>query len=359
MRTLRAEGLVLEPQTAAHAAEMFRVLADPAIYEYENAPPRSLEWLTERYAKLETRTSADGREQWLNWVIRLASAAELIGYVQATVYEDGRAAIAYELASAHWGRGHAQRAVRAMLDELAHHYRVRRYTAVGKHANRRSQRFLEKLGFTLAPDALRDAYDVEDDEWLMLREAPPFRLRPATVDDIPALQALIARSGTELSAGFYTPEQAAAITRHVFGVDTQLIADRTYFVIEDGDAIVACGGWSKRRTLFGGDQTKRGPDPLLDPVSEPARIRAFFVDPAMARRGLGRMLMEHCNGEAATAGFRSLALVSTMPGEPLYAASGFTVVERFLLSLPGPVEVPVARMVKPLADAPAPPQRST
>jgi RimJ/RimL family protein N-acetyltransferase len=346
---LVADGLVLEPQTAAHAPEMFRVLRDPAIYEHENAPPRSLEWLTERYARLETRASADGRERWLNWVIRLSSSAELIGYVQATVHPDGRAAIAYELASAHWGRGYARRAVQAMIDELVLHDRVTRLTAVGKRANLRSRRFLEKLGFMEGRDALRAAYEVETDEWLLLRDEQGFHLRVATPDDIAQLQALIARSGNELSAGFYTPEQAAAITTHIFGVDTQLIADRTYFAVEDDAGIVACGGWSKRRTLFGGDQAKSGPDPLLDPATEPARIRAFFVDPAMARRGLGRLLMTHCTRQAVAAGFRSLALVSTMPGEPLYRASGFTVTERFELSLPGPIQVPVARMVKPLS----------
>src|SRR6267378_8318683 len=114
MRIVETESLTLEPQTAAHAEEMFVVLSDPAIYAYENKPPRSLEWLRARFTKLETRLSADGREQWLNWVIRLPTSA-LIGYVQATVREDGRAAIAYELSSAYWGRGLARQAVKAMI----------------------------------------------------------------------------------------------------------------------------------------------------------------------------------------------------------------------------------------------------
>jgi GNAT superfamily N-acetyltransferase len=180
---------------------------------------------------------------------------------------------------------------------------------------------------------------------------PPFAQRPATVADVPLLEALIAPSGIALSAGFYTPEQAQAITRHVFGVDTQLVADRTYFVVEDAGAIVACGGWSARRTLFGGDRAKDALDPRLDPAFEPARIRAFFVDPGHARRGLGRLLMEACVAAAENAGFHALELVSTLPGEPLYLASGFTVVERFALSLPGGVEVPVTRMRRPLRGA--------
>lgn len=169
------------------------------------------------------------------------------------------------------------------------------------------------------------------------------RLRIAEPADIPDLEALIASSGRELSAGHYTPQQAETITRHVFGVDTQLIDDRTYFVIEDNAALVACGGWSRRRTLFGADRTKDGPDPLLDPASEPARIRAFFVAPAMARRGLGRQLLDACIAAAREGGFTALELVATLPGEPLYRAAGFAVLERFDLDLPG-VAVPVCRM---------------
>ena len=172
------------------------------------------------------------------------------------------------------------------------------------------------------------------------------RLRLARRDDIPALQALIARSGRALSVGFYTPAQTQAIVRDVFGVDTLLIEDGTYFAIEDGDgAIVACGGWSARRTLFGGDQTKHGDDPRLDPATEPARIRAFFVAPECARRGLGRLLLAACNDAARAAGFRTLALAATLPGEPLYLAAGFSVVERFELDLDG-LRVPLLRMAR-------------
>jgi GNAT superfamily N-acetyltransferase len=178
-----------------------------------------------------------------------------------------------------------------------------------------------------------------------------FRLRPAETRDTPNLQSLIARSGVELSAGYYTPVQVEAITRHVFGVDSQLIADGTYFVVEDDGNLVACGGWSRRRTLFGGDQAKRGADRLLEPATEPARIRAFFVEPTLARRGLGRMLMARCIDEAMRAGFTSLELVATLPGEPLYAASGFAVTERFELQLPGGIRVPLTRMARSLGPA--------
>src|SRR5713226_8277805 len=109
MHVIETGSLTLEPQTAAHAEEMFAVLSDPAIYEYENEPPPSLEWLRVRFTRLESRRSADGQQRWLNWVIRLPTS-ELIGYVQATVFTTGRAAIAYELASRYWGRGLASEA---------------------------------------------------------------------------------------------------------------------------------------------------------------------------------------------------------------------------------------------------------
>src|SRR3990172_10710671 len=123
MRAIATGRLSLEPQVATHAEEMFGVLSDPAIYEYENEPPPSVVWLRERFTRLETRRSADGREQWLNWVLHLPSS-ELIGYVQATLYPDGRASIAYVLSSRFWGRGLASEAVRAMITDLSDHYQV-------------------------------------------------------------------------------------------------------------------------------------------------------------------------------------------------------------------------------------------
>jgi len=169
MRTIDTGSLTLEPQLAVHAEEMFVVLGDPAIYEYENAPPASVDWLRERFTRLETRCSPDGREQWLNWVIRLPDG-ELIGYVEATLFADGRAAIAYELTSRFWGRGLARQAVQAMMGELVDAYGVQTFTAVLKRANGRSMRLLERLGFSLATPELHARRGVEPDELLMQRE---------------------------------------------------------------------------------------------------------------------------------------------------------------------------------------------
>ena len=166
MRTIAGNGLTLEPQTVAHAERMFVVLSDPAIYEYENEPPPSLEWLCTRFAKLESRQSADGSEQWLNWVIRIPTS-DLVGYVQATVFSNGRAAIAYELSSAYWGRGFGRRAVQSMMTELIERYHVHTITAVLKIQNRRSLRLLERLGFSLASPDAHAGHKIETGEVLM------------------------------------------------------------------------------------------------------------------------------------------------------------------------------------------------
>ena len=170
MHVIATNRLTLEPQVAAHAEEMFRVLGDPAIYEHENEPPASLEWLRERFTKLETCRSPDGHEQWLNWVMRLPSS-ELIGYVQATVRPGGRASIAYEMSSKYWGRGLAHEAVRAMISELVEHYGVRSVSAVLKATNHRSRRLLERVGFVRASPELQSKAELEPGELLMLRTA--------------------------------------------------------------------------------------------------------------------------------------------------------------------------------------------
>jgi N-acetylglutamate synthase-like GNAT family acetyltransferase len=148
-------------------------------------------------------------------------------------------------------------------------------------------------------------------------------LRKATVDDIPNIEALIARSARGLSKDDYRPAQIEGALRGAFGVDTQLLIDQCYFVVEQDGQMVGCGGWSYRSTLFGGD-ARAGRDPsTLDPRSQAAKIRAFFVDPAYARRGIGTLLLECCEGEARSHGFSRVELMATLPGVKLYAARGY------------------------------------
>jgi [ribosomal protein S5]-alanine N-acetyltransferase len=172
MRVITTPALTLEPQVAAHAGAMFAVLSDPAIYEYENEPPASLEWLRERFTRLETRRSADRAELWLNWVILLPGAGP-IGFVQATVHPDGRADIAYTLASPYWGRGLASTAVRTMIEELVGEYGVRSLSATLKRANHRSLRLLERLGFAEATPEMRVGRRIAADELLMVHDVSP------------------------------------------------------------------------------------------------------------------------------------------------------------------------------------------
>jgi len=176
-------------------------------------------------------------------------------------------------------------------------------------------------------------------------------VRLATMADVPALNAMIEASARALSAGYYTPAQIDALVTYVFGVDTQLIADATYYVIDAPDGTPAAGGgWSARLTLYGGDHASAhaAGDARLDPATEPARIRAFFVHPSFARRGLARRLYAACADAAMAAGFRRLELLATLPGEPLYRALGFAEFKRIEVALPGGMVVPAVRMARHL-----------
>src|SRR5688572_27571055 len=173
-------------------------------------------------------------------------------------------------------------------------------------------------------------------------------LRHATPADLPALRGLINAAVRGLSAGYYTTEQVESALRHVLGPDSQLIADRTYYVIEEAGDLVAAGGWGLRRTTHGGDHAEGTDNSPLDPAIDPARVRAFFVHPMWARRGLARQIYERCATDARSAGFRSFELVATLPGEPLYLALGFTAHERTAERLPDGQEIAVVRMTRAL-----------
>ena len=177
----------------------------------------------------------------------------------------------------------------------------------------------------------------------------PIKIRQATTEDVPALQRLIDASVRVLSLPYYDREQIESSLTNVFGVDSQLIQDGTYFVAEIAGQIVGAGGWSKRRTLFGGDQAKPDQiDELLDPTTDAARIRAFYVHPDWSRKGIGRRIAEACEQAAREAGFGALELIATLPGEPLYTALGYSIVEPFDIPLPNRQSLPAFRMEKRL-----------
>ena len=182
-----------------------------------------------------------------------------------------------------------------------------------------------------------------------LNEKPACTLRIAREQDIPSLEVLIPLSVRSLQAPFYSLAQMEAALGPVFGVDRQLIRDGTYFVVEHGPQIVGCGGWSKRKSLFGGDAARAINDEEIDPDRDPARIRAFFVHPDWARRGVGRSILVACERAILDGRFRTIELVATLAGEPLYAACGYTVVERYEIPLAGGLSLPVVRMRKPIS----------
>ncbi len=173
-------------------------------------------------------------------------------------------------------------------------------------------------------------------------------IRLATEADLPALRALMARSIDELQTDFLTPEQVEA-SRDIMGLDTQLVADRTYFVVEQGGALAGCGGWSRRATLFGGDHSAGRDAALLDPATEAARVRAMYTSPDFARRGVGRAIIAACETAAAAEGFSRCEMAATLAGEPLYRACGYEVIEPFDGVAFNGVRVPLKRMGKFIA----------
>jgi GNAT superfamily N-acetyltransferase len=173
-------------------------------------------------------------------------------------------------------------------------------------------------------------------------------LRPAVLSDIPILKALIADSVMVLQAGEYSEAQRRAALGTIFGVDTQLIIDETYFVIEAEGEIVACGGWSFRTTLYGADALEGREDNRLDPLLDAARIRAFFVKPGWTRRGLGGQILKACEAAAISGGFQRFELGATLTGIPLYKAYGYAPIEATEAQMAEGLTLPIIRMGKSL-----------
>lgn len=176
-------------------------------------------------------------------------------------------------------------------------------------------------------------------------------IRVATLDDRLELEELIAISARGLSRDDYTEKQIeSALETGVFGVDTALIEDGTYFVAETDGRLIGCGGWSRRKTLFGGDRFAGREAEELDPRSEPAKIRAFFVHPEWSRRGIGRGILARCELEARAAGFRSLEMMATLPGVKLYRALGYVAGDPVIYEMDDGVRIEIVPMRKSLVD---------
>ena len=190
---------------------------------------------------------------------------------------------------------------------------------------------------------------------MLIRVPVPIRIRRAIPDDIPALRELIDASVRGLQARDYTPAQIERALETVYGVDSQLIADGTYLVVEAESSegkclvIIGCGGWSKRYTLYGGDHWAGRQDALLDPALDAAKIRAFFVHPAWARRGIGGLILESCETAARSAGFTRFEMGATLTGVPFYRAKGYVELEHLNVPLADGISLPIVRMAKQYA----------
>ncbi len=176
--------------------------------------------------------------------------------------------------------------------------------------------------------------------------ATQMSLRLARAEDVPALEKLIPLSVRALQAAYYSTAQMEAAIGPIFGVDHQLIADGTYFVVEHAGEVIGCGGWSKRQSRCGSGPAGGGAETELEPTRDAARVRAFFVHPAWARRGIGRRILETCERAAVAAGFRRVEILATLAGEPLYAAFGYVVAERYEMELANGLGLPVVSMKK-------------
>ncbi len=178
-------------------------------------------------------------------------------------------------------------------------------------------------------------------------ETVRFTHRLATAADLGVLRSLMGASISELQRPFLDPEQIES-SRTIMGLDTQLVEDRTYFVVESGIQIAGCGGWSRRATLYGGDQTPGRNATYLDPKRDPAKVRAMYTHPVYARQGIGRLILSLCESAAKNEGFSSVELMATKSGEPLYLACGYEAVEH-ILDDRGGAPVPLIRMRKELS----------
>jgi N-acetylglutamate synthase-like GNAT family acetyltransferase len=173
----------------------------------------------------------------------------------------------------------------------------------------------------------------------------PHQYRNATMDDLPELRRLMNASIRKYIGAILDSSQVEA-SFEIMGVDTSLIEDMTYFVIERSHVIVGCGGWSRRATLYGGDHTRGRDARLLDPLTEPARVRAMYIHPEFGRQGIGSFLLTLCEAAARKEGFSNLELMSTVSGEALYLNRGYRIVERVQVSTSKGIEIPLIRMAK-------------
>lgn len=284
MRTLTTPLCTLEPQHAGHAPELFEVLGDPAIYEYEGQPPPSLERLTAGLQRKQSRRSPDGSEHWLNWVVRRPDGA-LAGYVQATVLPGGEALVGYELASRHWRQGLGSAAVAAMLAEVTATCGVHRFVALLKRANLRSRGLLHKLGFTPMPAELAAAHDAPADEEVLHRPAWPLAaLTTALTPPTLHTERLILRPPDAAAAGLYQRFYTDAAASRAYGGPLTPAAAWARLLADRGSwAVLGWGVWVLQRRPPGDGPASSWVDPAADPSAGLLGICGYWQGPGWPR----------------------------------------------------------------------------
>ncbi len=328
-----------------HCAAMW---ADPEVTRYIGGRPLSTEDAWAKFLRYAGHWAMQGFGFWA--VEEKASGAYMgeLGFADfkrdMEPPQGGAPEAGWVLARAAQGKGYATEALQAALGWL----RAPRTFCLIHPGNGPSIRVAEKCGYRLS---LRTFYKGAPVIVLGRTEAVSFEIRAAGFEDVAPLRPLIEISVRTLQAADYSPEQREGALEKLFGTDRQLIEDGTYFVVEAVSAtgeksLAGCGGWSKRKTLYGSDVAAGRDDNLLDPKCDAAKIRAFFIHPAWSRRGLGTMILDACENAAREAGFRSFEMGATLTGVKLFGARGYSEIERLSLPLGDGLALPVVRMIK-------------
>lgn len=347
---LETERLRLRGHRLSDFPECAAMWADPRVTRYIGGHPLSEEDAWSKFLRYSGHWAMRG---FGFWAVEEKSGGRYIGDLGFADFKRDMEPPLGHVPEAGWvlaqsahGKGYATEALQAALRWLG----APRTVCLIHPENVASIRVAEKCGFKVSRPASYHGVSVVV---LGRTEAVTFAIRLATHHDVAPLRTLIEHSVRTLQAADYTPEQREAALIQVFGTDRSLIDDGTYFVVEAISAsgarwLAGCGGWSKRKTLFGSDHAAGRNDDLLDPREEAAKIRAFFVDPKWARRGLGTMILDACENAARAAGFHSFEMGATLTGVKLFGARGYSEIERITVPLGEGLALPVVRMKKVL-----------
>jgi len=347
--TIETERLTLRTFISTDALRVSKLAGDERIASVTlNIPhPYSLtdaqQWISELEEKML-------RGSLLTYAVTLKNTHQLIGCVTVKNISKN-CEVGYWIGIDYWGNGYATEACKALLCFADETRKITHYKAHHLATNKASGRVLLKLGFTQTGTGEASCGYKKQTQAIAFYERHRFAQRIATDEDKAAIIHLMQLSIAENMKDFLSDDEIIA-AQETMGVDKTLLEDGTYFVIEgtknNEKVMVGCGGWGKRKTLYGGDYTKGRDDRLSDPVTEPARIRAMYTHPDWVRQGIGSLLLTLGENAARDAGFKSIELGSTVPGEPLYVAKGYREVEKITTIADNGSENVIIKMMKDL-----------